>query len=446
MIDFGNIKIFNESTSNLARGKISDLLRTLNFNPIRSVRISTVIGEISKTIIHDSRSIDLQIHFENRQKKEIHFKFIIFEWETPKDFIEEYKIFFSNISSGDLDGSTKFLYLSILLTKENPLLNEEIIEEIRTKLTVKSREELTGELTYKNEELKEINHSMSKFVPSDFLKSLGKENIKDFRLGDAAQHSTTILFTDMRSFSTISEKLTPSELISFINLFLSYVVPIIHTHNGYVLTYLGDAIMTAFPNSVTDAINCAKDMLLALEKMNEDIKETQSHPIRVGIGINYGSVMIGIIGGEGRMEPTILSDVVNLSSRLEGLTKKYGAEILISEFAYTKLMEENPDKFEMRFVDEVRVMGRNTPTKIYEILHEDLTRFQKKIQSRKELETIVRHYREKNWKPARSLILKLKEFIPEDLVLDLYLDRLEDLILSYETLEKWEPIHNWDRK
>ncbi|MEM7182635.1 MAG: adenylate/guanylate cyclase domain-containing protein [Spirochaetota bacterium] len=446
MIHFSSQHVVNESIGILIRKKVYYFLLSMDFDHMRGTRVSTAIGEITKILVNSCQTLYLHITYDEEKKKEIYFIFNPHVWTSPREFAPMYNPFFSKISLEDPNGFMPELNFTVALRRESPDLNEEKIQEIRQQMNEKSREELMGELKHKNDELQSINECMSKFVPSDFLKSLDKVNIQEFELGDAAQKDTTILFTDMRSFSSISEKLTPSELISFINQFLSYVVPVIHEHDGYVLTYLGDAIMTAFPKSVTDAVQCAKKMLEALERMNDDFKDNLSQLVRVGIGINYGSVMIGIIGGEKRMEPTILSDVVNLSSRLETLTKTYGAEILISESAYQKLQEENLQTFTDRFIDEVRVIGKNQPTKIYEIMHEDLPRFAKKIQTKSKLQEIVDNYRNKSWKLARDLIHEVKAINPSDLVLDIYLQRVNELILSYEKLKSWEPIHNWDRK
>ncbi len=267
-------------------------------------------------------------------------------------------LLFLRIIDGVFLGSTGFLIFF--------LGQASLLSSIFSK-AFKENSEMKSILQSKVNELNDMNLTLSKFVPKDFLNELGKTNITEFELGDAMEGDFTILFSDMRSFSTLAEGMTPPELIGFINTYLSTVVPLIHKYDGFVITYLGDAIMAAFPHRPSDALRSALGIMEALNSLNQKRFQEKQHEIKIGIGINSGTSMIGIIGDKGRMEPTIMSDVVNLSARLESLTKQYGMNIVFSNATYDRLTEEEKKEFSYRIVDEVRVIGKKVSVSLYEL-------------------------------------------------------------------------------
>jgi len=211
-----------------------------------------------------------------------------------------------------------------------------------------------------------MKESFARFVPNQFLSFLRKADITEVELGDSVEKEMTILFTDVRSFATISEKMTPEENFSFINDILKRVGPVIRKNNGFIDKYLGDAIMALFPGSPEDAVRAALEMNKVLEDYNLSQKNTFSQKIQMGIGIHTGSLMLGTIGEFERMEGTVISDAVNLASRLEGLTKKYGAHILISKKSLDMISKDN--SFNHRFVETVQVKGKDEKVDVMEIL------------------------------------------------------------------------------
>ena len=211
--------------------------------------------------------------------------------------------------------------------------------------------------------LAKINAAYGRFVPHDFLRFLGHESIVDVRLGDQIQKEMTVLFSDIRSFTTISEAMTPQENFNFINSYLSRVNPVIRAHQGFIDKYIGDAIMALFPESADDAVRAAVEMQKQVIIYNQDRQLSNHPPITIGIGLHAGTLMLGTIGEEERMESTVIADAVNLASRLEGLTKVYGAGILVSGSILERLGKR--EKYMCRFVDRVTVKGKEAAVSVY---------------------------------------------------------------------------------
>jgi class 3 adenylate cyclase/HAMP domain-containing protein len=213
-------------------------------------------------------------------------------------------------------------------------------------------------------ELKQTNLSIERFVPHTFLSIIGKPSIVDVELGDNKRQNMTILFSDIRSFTTLSEKMTPDENFAFINAYLERMGPVIRTHNGFIDKYVGDAIMALF-DTADEALRAGLAMFDALDVFNAERRLADLAPIAIGIGVNSGSLMLGTIGEKHRMDGTVISDAVNLASRIEDLTKVYRAGLLMSQYTYEQLAE--PEAYGIRPIDVVRVKGKTQPVAIYEV-------------------------------------------------------------------------------
>ena len=208
-----------------------------------------------------------------------------------------------------------------------------------------------------------------RFVPKEFLRNLNKEDIADVKLGDNAELSMSILFSDIRDFTTLSEEMTPEQNFKFINSYLSVMGPVIRTYNGFIDKFIGDAILALFDKNADDALRGAIGMLQKLVEYNEGRKRAGYLPIGIGIGINTGTLRIGTVGERDRMEGTVISDAVNVASRIEGMTKVYGVSLLISDETYCSL--ENPSKYRLRKIDRVKAKGKAEPTTIWEVFDSD---------------------------------------------------------------------------
>lgn len=188
--------------------------------------------------------------------------------------------------------------------------------------------------------LEEMRDANARFVPVEFIKFLGKESIADVRSGEQKRRQFTLFFADIRSFTTLSEGMTPKENFDFINSYLSVMGPVIREHGGFIDRYLGDAIMALFPDSPGQAARAALKMHDMLRGFNAERRAAGKSPIDFGVGIHSEEVILGVLGEERRLSATVVSDAVDLVNRLEGLTKRHGMGIIISADAFEGLEPE----------------------------------------------------------------------------------------------------------
>ncbi len=219
------------------------------------------------------------------------------------------------------------------------------------------------------QELEKIAIASARFVPREFLKFLQKESIVDAFLGDSVQADMTIMFADIRSFTSMSETLSLKENFDFINAYFSRVGPVIRQHRGFVDKYIGDAVMALFPQAAADAVRAAIAMQHQITLWNEERQQKSEAPVSVGIGLHTGSLMLGTVGEMERMESTVISDAVNLASRLEGIAKLFGAGIVISEQTLNQL--DDRQKYQNRFLGRVKVKGKQTPVAVFDVYEGD---------------------------------------------------------------------------
>jgi class 3 adenylate cyclase len=165
-------------------------------------------------------------------------------------------------------------------------------------------------------------------VPQEFLNHLNKNTITDVSLGDQVQREMTVMFSDIRNFTTMSEEMTPEENFNFLNEYLSRISLIIRQHRGFIDKYMGDGIMALFPDSIDTALEAANGMRQEVSRHNKRLQSKGEKPFTIGIGLNTGKLMLGILGEKQRLQGTVISDVVNLASRFEGLNKLYKTSII----------------------------------------------------------------------------------------------------------------------
>jgi class 3 adenylate cyclase len=170
-------------------------------------------------------------------------------------------------------------------------------------------------------ELVQLKKAYERFVPREFLNLLDKQHMIDVQLGDQVEKEMTVMFSDIRGFTTISEDMEPQEIFDFINNYLGQMEPIILKHHGFIDKYIGDAIMALFPTTVDDAVRGSISMLQTLNQYNNLLQRAGYPAIKIGIGLNTGPLILGTVGGQNRMDGTVISDAVNISARIENLTK-----------------------------------------------------------------------------------------------------------------------------
>lgn len=214
-----------------------------------------------------------------------------------------------------------------------------------------------------------LTESATRFVPNEFVSLLGLESLIDVQLGDSVEKEMSVLFSDIRDFTTLSESLTPQENFNFINSYLSRMEPAIRENHGFIDKYIGDAIMALFARSADDAVKAGIAMNQSIKTYNQHRINSGYQTIKIGIGINTGTLMLGTVGGKTRMDSTVISDAVNLASRVESLTKSYGVSMLITQNTFLQLKEAA--SYAIRNIGRVRVKGKSELVTIYEVFDGD---------------------------------------------------------------------------
>lgn len=217
--------------------------------------------------------------------------------------------------------------------------------------------------------IKSIHQVSQMFVPTEFIKSLGKNRLTEVSLGDLSEKEVTVVFVDIREFTTISEGLSPKDNFLFINSFNKRMGPIIRKNSGFIMQYLGDGFMALFPTGSQNALRASVEMHRELEIYNEERAAKNRLPVRVGIGMQNGDLIMGITGDIERLDAAIISDTVNTASRIEGLSKYFGTSILMTGKCMQKL--NNKDEFDFRFLGPVQVVGKQKQIKLYECFSGD---------------------------------------------------------------------------
>ncbi len=215
-----------------------------------------------------------------------------------------------------------------------------------------------------------LSESYFRFVPQQFLDYLGKESILEVNLGDQVEKTMSVMFAHIRAFSALSVHMTPEENFNFINQFLKYVGPAIRENKGIIDKYMGSGIMALFDEEPENAVRAAIEMRRYLENFNTKREQKGLAPVDVGVGIQTGPLMLGVIGEKERMEGTVISDNVNLASLLERLTGKLGAAILVTDEVLHKIPKQS--KYKHRALGLVRMEGKKEPVRIYDIFEGDV--------------------------------------------------------------------------
>ncbi len=289
-----------------------------------------------------------------------------------------------------------------------------------------------------------LTEAYQRFVPKQLLTNLNKDSILDVQLGDQVQKEMSILFSDIRSFTSLSESMSPEENFRFVNKYLSKMGPIVSDNHGYIDKYIGDSIMALFDRSPEDAVNTSVKMLDALRDYNKERAQEGNDPILIGIGVNTGKMMLGTLGESGRMEGSVISDAVNLAARLEGLTKLYKTPLLLSEETLLKIGDSI---FDTRLIDKVAVKGKENHVMVYEVLNgESPDISDAKISTLPKFKKGFELYQNQQFENALELFRTCIEKVPEDGVAELYIERCEKLISSGWDTETWDGINYMDSK
>jgi class 3 adenylate cyclase len=325
-----------------------------------------------------------------------------------------------------------------------PFQPEEVHVRVNTHLTM-SR--LKRSLAEKNEELRaysqgleervkqrtaelaSLNNIYERFVPREFIDLLQKNSILEINLGDQVSRNMTVMFADIRGWTTLLEKMTPEEAFSFINAYLRRVNPVIKDCNGFIDQYYGDGVMALFPGTPDDAVRAAVRMQEAVAEYNREREKTGFGPIGIGIGLHRADLMLGVIGSEDRMQGAVVADAVNLAARIEGLNKMYGSYVSLSDETLSAMKES--DRYRHRFMDKVRVKGREDAVTVYEVFEGDPEGLAElKEKTKPAFESGIQLYYSKKFSEASVHFNQVLEQNPADLAARIYLKRCANYMVN----------------
>jgi class 3 adenylate cyclase len=300
------------------------------------------------------------------------------------------------------------------------------------------------EVQDREEAIRKIHDASQKFVPSEFIKSLGKAKITEVFLGDLAEREVTVVFVDIRDFTTISEGLSPTDNFLFVNAFNNRMGPVIRKNRGFIMQYLGDGFMALFPAGTQDALNASVEMHKVLQEYNRERAEKNRLPVKIGVGMQNGKLIMGITGDNERLDAAIISDTVNTAARIEGLSKHYGTSILLTQECKDSLT--NPDEFDFRYLGRVQLKGKTRPIDLYECINGDQGDL--KVHKLTNLETFDQAmdlYFNKEFAMAAVTFQQIVKLNPEDRPAKLFLNRSARLI-TQELEDNWKGVETMNTK
>jgi adenylate cyclase len=268
-----------------------------------------------------------------------------------------------------------------------------------------------------------ITGLFGQYVPGELVEEMAKHPDSVSMEGESRE--MTILFSDVRGFTTISEEMDPKELSRLMNEFLTPLSRIIYKHRGTIDKYMGDCIMAFWGAPLPDKDHARNAMMAGIE-MQDTLRALQPRfrdrgwpEICIGVGINTGSVSVGNMGSEVRVAYTVMGDEVNLASRLEGITKQYGAGIIVGENTRNLVKD-----FLYRELDHVRVKGKDKPVAIYEPVGLFSEASQALLDEVKLFHEMRRLYRRQNWDQAELQLMNLQRMSPDTYLYKMYAERI----------------------
>ncbi|MBN1242621.1 MAG: adenylate/guanylate cyclase domain-containing protein [Spirochaetales bacterium] len=242
------------------------------------------------------------------------------------------------------------------------------------RLSLKSKgdlEESRVEIEDRTRKLQSLNEAFSRFVPSEFIELLGRDGVDEVELGDQALAEMAVLVADIRDFTGLSEEMGADDVFRFLNGFYGRIVPAVRAQGGLVDKFMGDALMAIFPGGSADALAAAQDIRRIVVRYNEERKGWGKKTVEMGIGIHAGDLILGTIGEVERMDTTVISDAVNVTSRLQDLTKRFRVPIIVSGPALERCAGAR-SRFALRYLGQIRLKGKAATVPTYELVCDDV--------------------------------------------------------------------------
>lgn len=301
---------------------------------------------------------------------------------------------------------------------------------------------------FEGKEKRKIKNILGQYVSPVMLSNVLDKNQEDyFKAEVGVRENLTVFFSDIRGFTSITEKYPVEKVVEVLNRYLSRMVAIIFDHQGTLDKFIGDAIVAFWgaPIRLTDhhykAVISSVRMREAMQSLNHENGKRGLPPLEIGIGINTGEVILGNIGSEKKLDYTVIGDGVNLASRLEGLTKMYNSPIMISDETYQHVK----DAVACRVVDFVKVKGKIRPTLVYQVLNEieKMTSEEEKIRTL--TEAAFNHYRQRHFSEAITGYQEILDLKPGDFLSRLFMARCGNY-LNNEPPEDWDGYYEYKTK
>jgi class 3 adenylate cyclase len=266
----------------------------------------------------------------------------------------------------------------------------------------------------------------SRFVPREFLGLLHKDALTEVSIFDHVQITMTVLFTDIRSYTKISESMPPQQVLAFLNGYYQVIDPIINEEGGFVDAFIGDAVMALFARSPEDALRAAVRMRRKLATHAWSTPQGRHSGLDTGIGLHCGELTLGTVGTDRRMQTTAIGDSVNLAARVESATKIYGVQIIVTDGVRSRL--EHPESYRMRLIDRVRLKGKQEVVELYEVFDADPPETARlKAEGLHVFEEAMRHYQQGDFDRAQEAFSRCATLCPEDTIPPIYLRRCNTL-------------------
>lgn len=311
-------------------------------------------------------------------------------------------------------------------------------------------------LDHSHGELIQAHEAATRFVPFGFLRQIGFQRIQELKLGDVVEREMTVLFSDIRGFTSLSEKLSPQEIFDFVNRYLAVMEPIITQHGGFTDKFIGDAIMAIFPDHQGDsgangAVQAAIAMGQTLASFNASEQKRglasmqigTEMGIEMGIGLHTGSLVLGTVGSPARMDGTVIGDTVNLASRVEGLCKRYGARAVATKQTVAKL--SNPELLALREVEQVQVKGKQEAVTLVQLLDaEDPPTKNQRLAAQPDFHHMLEAWNVGDLERADQYLQQALAVAPEDVTLALYRQHIH--VSRKNPVIPWNPVQKLDAK
>lgn len=261
----------------------------------------------------------------------------------------------------------------------------------------------------KENKIRQTNLEAQKFIPKQFFKFLGKSNIEDLELGNQVKKNATTLFCDLKSATNISRSLSLEENFNYINSYLKVVAPLIRKYDGFIDKYLGDGVLAVFPKP-QNSIECAHAILRAIDVKNKSQKELPNIDAR--ISVNTGEIIFGIVGDEERKSPTIISDVVNLASKMEEINLFIGTKLLIAKSSLNELPQNF--EFEHRYMGALSLEDGGEVALFESLNYYPKSKREKLKKLKNKFESGVRAYNDKDFAQAKEIFQSVLHSVADD--------------------------------